>query len=220
MGANMNRTRHLAQISARVPVQQLRYRGARRGALSCCPPPRRRHLPPTTRLRRRTRFASAVTAPPAWRRSWRTATPCNCMCRPNRSLKSVHGANGCTSCHSDVDPGQASAREKRHHERAQLCGRTRPRSARPAMPTSSSNGRAASTPRWCAAAIRRRRSAPTVIIRMRSSRARRPRSTRSPARSATRISTPPISAACTRNPGSVPKTAMRRSAPAATARMR
>ncbi len=207
MGTNMNGYGTLRKILRALLMQPHRHRGHRRR--SAYPASRRRAAGIRGRAKRRRRPtspASAATAPPAWRRSSRTATPCNCMCRPICIAKSVHGANGCTSCHCRrrssprIRPSKKDIASKRSfaidHDR---------RSAAAAIPTSSSNGRAAFTPRWCAPAIRRRRSAPTVIIRTRSSRTRRHRSTRFPARTATRTFSPPISAACTRNPGSVPK---------------
>ena len=116
-------------------------------------------------------------------------------------VKSVHGANGCTSCHSDVDPAKHPPEKERDRERAQLCGRHDP--GMPHLPCrqvramGEQHSRRAGAQRQSGGA----RSAPTVTIRMRSSRTRRPRSSRFPARSATPIFTPPISAACTRNRG-------------------
>ena len=53
--------------------------------------------------RRRTSNVSAVTAPTAWRRSWRTATTLQLHVPGDMFAKSVHSSIGCTGCHSDVD---------------------------------------------------------------------------------------------------------------------
>ena len=74
--------------------------------LSCCPARRaglggRRQRPP-----RRTKFVSAVTALPAWRRSWTTAIACSCKCRPARSTSPCTASIGCTGCHADINPAK------------------------------------------------------------------------------------------------------------------
>ena len=202
MGANMNRLRRLAQNPARDSWTTASRSRPSPQRLPCYRPPRRRHSRPSQ-------------AP--------SAADQNCLgCHGAAGMEKKLADGDTLQLHVPADPyRQVRARRQRLHQlslrrrsrrasaRAKTTSRARaalrlprPRSAAPAMPTNSSNGRAAFTARWCATAIRRRRSAPTVIIRMRSSRMRRRRSTRFPARSATRRFTPPISAACTRNRGS------------------
>ena len=120
-------------------------------------------------------------------------------------LQSVHGANGCTSCHADVDI------TKHPPEKNDIAGK---RSFALAMTQVCKTCHADKFEQWQSsihAALVRSGNPnapvctdchnPHAVIKGRGDAA----SIRFPARSATPTSTPPISAACMRNPGSLPK---------------
>ena len=144
----------------------------------------------------------------------------NCIFRPAPYLQSVHGANGCTSCHADVDPA------KHPPEKNDIASK---RSFSMSMTQVCRTCHTDKFDQWDtsihAALVRAGNPAAPVCTDCHNphavdQEARRARSIRFPARNAMPTSTPPISAACTRNPGSAPKTATHRSAPAATPRIR